>query len=74
MSNLSHLVWDVYDREYRKTLKLDSWGMQYFTAMTKTLIIDYLPRYGVENEDDVRSMISRSIDVSGLVPSLVEIA
>lgn len=72
MADLSHLVWDVYDQEYRQTLKLDSWGMQYFISMINTLIIDYLPRYGVENEKDLRSMIHRSIDVSGLVPSLVE--
>lgn len=73
MADLSHLIWDVYDQEYRQTLKLDSWGMQYFISMMKTLLIDYLPRYGVENEEDLRSMIDRSIDVSGLVPSLVEI-
>lgn len=70
---LSGLIWEVFDQEYRRSLHLDSWGMQYFTSMVKILIIDYLPSFGIDNEDEIRQMIYRSIEASGLVPSLVEL-
>lgn len=73
LAGLSTLIWEIYDQEYRRPLKLKSWGMQYFTSMVKALATDYLPRYGIENEIEVQAMISESIKVSGLVPDLVQV-
>ena len=74
LESISDLIWDVFQDEYKAHLKLESWAMQYFTAMIKILLVDYLPRYGVEDDQAIREMIVESINVSGLIPDLVEVA
>ena len=46
LESISDQIWDVFQDEYKSDLKLKSWAMQYFTAMLKTLLVDYLPKYG----------------------------
>ncbi len=74
LSSLSHEIWSIYNEEYKTRLKLDSWGMQYFVATIKTLLVDYLPKYGVDDQNDLEQMIRQSIEISGLVPDLVRVS
>jgi len=68
-ASLSPLVWQAF-REYQKTYALPSWPMKYFVATVNTLLVDFLPRYGIEAVD--AAMVEECIRVSGLVPSLVK--
>ena len=72
VETISDLIWEVFQDEFKSSVELDSWPMQYSTAMMKTLLTDYLPNYGVEDDDSIRDMIIESINVSGLLPDLVE--
>ena len=74
LESISHNIWDVYSENYRSKLKLESWGMQYFLAMLKTLLIDYLPNFDIDDPVALDAMINESIKISGLVPNLVEVA
>lgn len=71
LADLSHQIWGIYENEYAKNLKIESWPMQYFVSMIKTLIVDYLPTYGVKNSYEMDEMIRKSIDASGLKPNLI---
>lgn len=73
LESLSATVWRIYAEEFQKPLQLTSWGMQYFTAAVKTLLVDYLPAYGMDNLSEVEDMVRHSIDVSGIVPALVSV-
>ena len=70
-ASLSSLLWRVF-RDYQKTYKIPSWGMQYFIATINTLLTDFLPNNGVENVDE--DMVHECIRISGLIPSLVSSA
>lgn len=67
--NAADHLWRGYTK-YRKSLKLKSWGMQYFVNATNILLIDYLPEYGVDSLSD--EMIDECIKLSGLIESVVE--
>jgi len=71
LESLTSLIWSVYESEFAKPYKIESWGMQYFTASVKTLLTHYLPKYGLENEAEVEDMIIESIKSSCLVEDLV---
>jgi len=66
LTSLATPLWQIYREEYGKPLKLSSWPMQYFIATVKTLILDYLPRYGVNSPEMIEEMIRYSLAVSGL--------
>lgn len=70
LTNLTDDIWRIY-HEYKKTYKIKSWGMKYFTATINTLLTDYLPCHGVEKIDD--DMIHECIKISGLISSLVKL-
>jgi hypothetical protein len=67
-------IWQMYREEFQQPLHLESWGMQYFTAAIKTLLVDYLPAFGVTNAAEVEVMIRKSIQASGLERSSVTVA
>ncbi|MBT8141796.1 MAG: ATP-binding protein [Gammaproteobacteria bacterium] len=69
LKDLGSLIWKVYERDYRRPLKISSWGMQYFIAAVKILLVDYLPKYGLD-DDLLEQMIIQSIEASGLKPNL----
>ncbi len=71
LNELSHEIWEVFYDNYKSQLKLSSWPMQYFISTLKTLIIDYLPRYGIDDNRLTYDMIDESIKASGLIPNLV---
>ena len=73
IQSISHLIWDVYTSEFKSDLKIRSWGMQYFVAMIRILMADYIPRYGVNSDDEISMMIKNSIEASGLVEELVRV-
>lgn len=68
------LIWSVYREQFQIPLQLESWGMQYFTGAIKTLLVDYLPAYGVNDAAEVEAMIRNSIQASGLEQSSVTAA
>ncbi len=69
--SLSHLIWEVYSDNFKSKLTVQSWGMQYFTAMMRILLVDYLPVHGITNDENIKSMVYNSIEASGLVEELV---
>ncbi len=72
LASLSDLIWEEYREHFMNPLKLRSWPMQYFVAMVRILLTDFLLNYGIEDEEQLRSMIHESIHVSGLVKNLVK--
>jgi hypothetical protein len=70
LSNTSSIFWDVYNRQYREQLNLNSWPMQYFTSAVRIFLVDYATRYGVE-DDVLPELVERSIEASGLVKGLI---
>lgn len=68
LTSLSSDIWRVF-HEYQKNYHIESWGMKYFTATINTLLIDFLPQYGVEHFDD--EMVHECVRISELIPSLV---
>lgn len=73
MADISRPIWSVYRSEFRNRCKLTSWPMHYFIAAANALLIDYLPRYGIEDERAVEQMIIYSIQASGLIPSIIQL-
>ena len=73
LTSISNEIWQVFYENYKTRLNLESWGMHYFISTIKTLLIDYLPRYGVDDTNAVLEMIDESIKVSGLVPDLTRL-
>lgn len=71
LADLSTLIWQVFEPNFKRPLKLDSWALQYFIAAIRILLVDYLPRFDIYDEDAVEQMVIESIKASGLVPDLV---
>ena len=65
---LSGDLWRLYS-DVKRTYKLKSWGIQYFTATIRTLLTDYLPRYGIDDIED--EMLNECIQLSGIIPSVI---
>lgn len=72
LSSLAGVIWAEFNEHFMLPLKLKSWPMQYFVAMVRVLLTDFLPRYGIEDDEQILSMIFESIHVSGLVKNLVK--
>lgn len=71
LAALAETVWSIFNQDYRKKLHLKYWGTQYFLVAINTLLLDYLPRYGVSDRAKVEEMIMKSIDTSGLLSGLI---
>lgn len=71
LASISKVFWRVYRNEFQPKLQAQSWGMQYFLAAVKTLLVDYLSENDLDSEEDLEDMIIHSVNVSGLIPSLV---
>ncbi len=74
IENLAEIIWDVFIEEYKKKLKISSWGMQYFTTAMRALIVDYLPQYGLQDDETMKQMIEESMKVSGLISSSIQLS
>ncbi len=72
LDSIAELIWNEYESHFKVPLELKSWPMQYFVAMVRILLTDFFPRYGVEDIEQVKSMICESINVSSLVKNLVK--
>lgn len=68
LESLSGILWDCFSSVKREH-RLKSWRMKYFLRAVNTLLVDFLPQYGVEDIDE--EMIMECIKISGLVPTLV---
>lgn len=68
LAQLTSDIWDVY-KGYKADYNISAWGMKYFTVAINVLLMDYLPKYGVN--DFSSDMIKHCIDISGLVPSKI---
>lgn len=71
LDKLSTILWRIFEANYKRPLKLDSWALQYFIAAVRILLVDYLPRFNLNDQDAVEQMIIESIEASGLAPNLV---
>ena len=69
LESISADLWECF-YDFKHEHGLTSWKMKYFTKTVNTLLVDYLPRFGVENID--YEMIKKCIELSGLKASLVE--
>jgi hypothetical protein len=63
LASLDTLLWSSF-REYQQIYNLDSWGMQYFVASVNTLLVDFLPRMGIDALDE--ALVNTSLALSGL--------
>ena len=68
LASLAPLLWQTF-RIYKNAYGLSTLGMQYFRAIVDTLLMDFLPRFGVENVDE--EMVSQCFELSGIVASQV---
>lgn len=73
LDKLSIVLWHIFEANYKRPLKLDSWALQYFIAAVRILLVDYLPRFNIHDQDDVEKMIIESIKASGLTPDLISV-
>jgi len=72
LESLGPEIWGTF-REYQKMYKLPrSWGMKYFSATISTLLLDYLPKEGVDGF--CPDVVRRCIEVSGLLASNIRVA
>lgn len=71
LASLSADLWRVY-RDYQRRYHIPSWGMQYFVAAVNVLLTDYLSKKGPKAFND--KIVHNAIQVSGLIPSLVQVA
>lgn len=70
LESLTEEIWTAYC-ELKRRFDLSDWGMQYFVSTINTLLIDYLPKDGLENF--CQDTVSACIDLSGLTSSFVEV-
>lgn len=71
LTHICPTIWEIFENNYKRPLKLDSWALQYFIAAIRILLVDYLPRFDIHNQESVVEMIVASIDASGLTPNLM---
>ena len=74
LADLTEVIWEVFSDNYRNNLKLREWPMQYFISTIQMLLVDYLPMYGVDNDEQLYNSIYQSVEASELVSSLARIA
>lgn len=68
LHHLSKDIWSIY-WDYQNRYQIGPWGMKYFSSAIMVLLLDYLPKHGVENF--CPEMFECCIDVSGLSHSSV---
>ena len=73
LEDIAGNIWNVYQNQFHKALKVESWGMQYFTSMIKTLLFDFFPSQEFNDPIILEQMIEASINASGLVPDLIRL-
>lgn len=66
-------IWSVYQNEFHKKQKIESWGMQYFRSMIITLLFDFFPSQEFNDPIILEQMIEASINASGLVPDQIRL-
>lgn len=69
LASQAELIWKAY-KKFAGASNHSTWGMKYFIGAINPLLTDYLPKYGTHKLN--MEMIKRCIDVSGLVPQLIE--
>ncbi len=72
LSSIAAEIWNVFDDDFKRPLKLSSWPMQYFVSAIRILLSDYLPKYDGEDLDSLEEMIYQSIKASGVEPCILE--
>lgn len=71
LASLDKTIWSIFETDFRRPLKLKSWAMQYFISTIRILLVDYLPRYDIYDQEALEEMITASIDASGIRSNLV---
>lgn len=68
--DLSEIIWSAFKDKFQKEHNLSSWPMQYFVISTRLLLTDYLPKFGVNDQNAVRNMVIKSIEASQLLTDI----
>jgi len=74
MRDLSDIIWDVYSDNFSNQFKTSGWPMQYFVSAIQMLLVDYLPTYGADDEEQLYQSVYESIVASELISSLTSVA
>ena len=71
LSQLALPVWQQYYENYMIPLNHSSWKMSQFIRMTNILLMDYLPKYENElNQDIINALVTRSLEAANIKPSI----
>jgi len=71
LTDIAKPLWQIYYEEYKIPLNHVSWNMDQFVRTTNTLLMDYLPRYQEQlNQDITEGIIIRSLEAANIKPSI----
>ena len=71
LADLAEPLWQTYYEEYMIPLNHTSWSMDQFVRTTNTLLMDYMPRYQDQiNQDVTQGIIIRSLEAANIKPSI----
>lgn len=71
LTDIAEPLWQIYYEEYKIPLDHTSWNMDQFVRTTNTLLMDYLPRYQDQlNQDITQGIIIRSLEAANIKPSI----
>lgn len=74
IADLADILWEVFNDEFRLSLRTKAWPMQYFVSAVQMILVEYLPYYGAEDEEQMYDCIRGAIEASGLVSGLIKAA
>lgn len=71
LAQLATPIWQQYYEDYMLPLNHSSWKMSQFIRMINILLMDYLPRYENElDQDTINALITRSLEAANIKPSI----
>lgn len=71
LASLSQEVWAAYSEKVRIGKHVPTWPMAYFVATINVLLLDYLPRFDVLDNDLVCESIEQSLQASNVLEFLI---
>lgn len=71
LADIAKPLWQIYYEEYKIPLNHSSWNMDQFVRTVNTLLMDYLPRYQDQlNQEITEGIIIRSLEAANIKPSI----
>ena len=75
LTEIAEPLWQIYTEEYMRPLNHTSWNMDQFVRTVNTLLMDYLPRYQEQlNQEITEGIILRSLEAAKIKSSIEEFA